>query len=62
MKIAKNYIRECDYFEALKKESPVVYTSLKEKIRNFQKSSVETLFKPRVIELMKHFESIRSVP
>ena len=34
-KIAKNYIRECDYFEALKKESPVVYTSLTEKIRNF---------------------------
>lgn len=33
--ITNNYINECDYFEAMKRDQPFVYTSLAEKIKYF---------------------------
>ena len=32
---AKNFINECDYFEEIKKDSPFIYDSIAEKLRNF---------------------------
>ena len=34
-KIAAKYVNECDYFMALKKDSPFIYKSIGEKIENF---------------------------
>jgi len=33
--ISKNFITECDYFESIKKDSPFIYNSFSEKIKNF---------------------------
>jgi hypothetical protein len=32
---AKNFVNECDYFETIKKDSPFIYDSIAEKLKNF---------------------------